>query len=138
MTIIVITSCPPKLRGDLSKWFFEINCGVYVGNVTARVRAEIWDRICINLKNGQATKVYPAAGEQRLAFQVHNTSWQPLDFDGVTLMSHPGGKITSEAEEQSNGNFPRTRGGDPTFSPISSLKPGFSKAAKRKRYGHRK
>ena len=51
MTIIVVTSCPPKLRGDLSKWFFEINCGVYVGNVSARVRAEIWDRICINLES---------------------------------------------------------------------------------------
>ena len=27
-----MTNCPPKLRGDLSKWLCEINTGVY-GNV---------------------------------------------------------------------------------------------------------
>ncbi len=30
--VITLTSCPPKLRGDLSKWLCEINTGVYVGN----------------------------------------------------------------------------------------------------------
>jgi CRISPR-associated protein Cas2 len=33
-----MTKCPPKLRGDLSKWLLEINTGVYVGQVSARVR----------------------------------------------------------------------------------------------------
>lgn len=33
-----MTNCPPKLRGDLSKWLCEINTGVYVGNVSSRVR----------------------------------------------------------------------------------------------------
>ncbi|MBP6400792.1 MAG: type I-E CRISPR-associated endoribonuclease Cas2, partial [Faecalibacterium sp.] len=32
-----MTNCPPKLRGDLSKWLCEINTGVYVGNVSSRV-----------------------------------------------------------------------------------------------------
>ena len=50
-----MTNCPPSLRGDLSKWLCEINTGVYVGNVSSRVRDAIWDRVCENLKNGQAT-----------------------------------------------------------------------------------
>ena len=33
-----MTNCPPSLRGDLSKWLCEINTGVYVGNVSGRVR----------------------------------------------------------------------------------------------------
>ena len=62
MIIVVLTDCPPKLRGDLSKWLFEINTGVYVGNVSARVREALWIRICETVQQGQATMVYPAPG----------------------------------------------------------------------------
>ena len=60
-----MTNCPPSLRGDLSKWLCEINTGVYVGNVSSRVRDAIWDRVCENLKNGQAT----------LVFNTTNSGW---------------------------------------------------------------
>lgn len=89
MVIVVLTDCPPKLRGDLSKWFFEINTGVYVGNVSARVRERIWERICENIKHGQATLVYSASGEQKMEFCVHNTSWKIVDYDGIKLMQRP-------------------------------------------------
>lgn len=74
MIIVVLTDCPPKLRGDLSKWLFEINTGVYVGNVSARVREALWIRICETVQQGQATMVYPAPGEQKMEFRVHNTT----------------------------------------------------------------
>ena len=60
MIVLTMTNCPPKLRGDLSKWLLEINTGVYVGNVNARVSELIWKRVCENIKNGQATLVFPA------------------------------------------------------------------------------
>ena len=72
-----MTNCPPSLRGDLSKWLCEINTGVYVGNVSSRVRDAIWDRVCENLKNGQATLVFNTNNEQRMDFRTHNTSWDP-------------------------------------------------------------
>lgn len=89
MIVITLTDCPPRVRGDLSKWLCEINTGVYVGNLSARVRDELWDRICENLRNGRATMVYSSNTEQGYTFRVHNTSWEPLDFDGVTLMRRP-------------------------------------------------
>ena len=89
MLIIVLTDCPAKLRGDLSKWLFEINTGVYVGRVSARVREELWSRICEYLKHGQATMVYPAAGEQKMEFRVYNTTWEIADYDGIKLMRRP-------------------------------------------------
>ena len=104
-----MTNCPPRLRGDLSKWLCEINTGVYVGNVSSRVRDAVWERVCQNLKNGQATLVYTAAGEQRMEFRTHNTSWEPVDFDGIKLMRRPLPQTQVEAVD---------------------LKPGFSKAAK--------
>lgn len=102
-------TCLPRLRGDLSKWLCEINTGVYVGNVSSRVRDAVWDRVCQNLKNGQATLVYTAAGEQRMEFRTHNTSWEAVDFDGIKRMRRPLPQTQTEAMD---------------------LKPGFSKAAK--------
>jgi CRISPR-associated protein Cas2 len=87
--VVTLTDCPPRLRGDLSKWLMEINTGVYVGNLSARVRDELWERICSNLKTGRATMVFSAAGEQHLDFRVHNTTWEPVEFDGIKLMRRP-------------------------------------------------
>ncbi|MDD6268481.1 MAG: type I-E CRISPR-associated endoribonuclease Cas2e [Oscillospiraceae bacterium] len=110
MIVVCMTKCPPKLRGDLSKWLLEINTGVYVGQVSARVREALWKRICDHISDGQATMVFSAQNEQHMDFYVHNTSWKPVDFDGIKLMKH--------LEKN-------------CFSSQSELKPGFSNAAKR-------
>ena len=89
MIVVTLTDCPPKLRGDLSKWLCEINTGVYVGSVSSRVRDALWERICENLKNGRATMVFSTNTEQGMDFRVHNTTWQPVDLDGIKLMRRP-------------------------------------------------
>ena len=105
-----MTDCPPRLRGDLSKWLCEINTGVYVGQVSQRVREALWMRVCENIKNGRATMVYSTNGEQKIDFRVHNTAWEPVDYDGIKLMRRP---------------LPQP------VQPQETLKPGFSHAAKR-------
>ena len=102
MIIITLTSCPPKLRGDLSKWLCEINTGVYVGNLSARVRDGLWLRICENLDNGKATMVYSSNNEQKLEFRVHNGEWVPVDFDGITLMKRP---LAKPSENEKTGKY---------------------------------
>lgn len=109
MIVITLTDCPPKVRGDLSKWLVEVNTGVYVGNLSARVKEALWTRICENISTGRATMVYSAKNEQRLEFRTYNGSWIPIDFDGIVLMKHP---------------FPQNANAE------ESLKPGFSKLAK--------
>ena len=96
MIVITLTSCPPKLRGDLSKWLCEINTGVYVGNLSARVRDGLWLRVCENLDKGKATMVYSSNNEQHLEFCVHNGEWIPTDFDGITLIKRPLAKPTEK------------------------------------------
>ena len=83
MTVIVLSDCPPKLRGDLTKWLLEISTGVYVGKVSARVRDELWLRVCDNLKSGRASMVYSTNNEQGMDFRVHNSIWEPVDYDGI-------------------------------------------------------
>lgn len=107
MIVLTLTDCPPKVRGDLSKWLFEINTGVFVGNVSARVREELWSRVCENVRNGQATMVYGAAGEQKIDFRVHNTTWEPVDYDGIKLMRRPAHKPAAERGENGAPGFSR-------------------------------
>ena len=42
MVVITLEKCPLALRGDLTKWLQEISLGVYVGQVSARVRDKLW------------------------------------------------------------------------------------------------
>jgi CRISPR-associated protein Cas2 len=89
MIVIRLENAPASLRGDLTKWLLEIDAGVYVGRVSARVRDRLWDRITDNVKNGRALMVYSAKNEQGLAFKVHGAVWEPIDFDGVRLIMRP-------------------------------------------------
>ena len=111
--MLTITDCPPRLRGDLSKWLCEIQTGVYVGQLTGRVREAVWKRVCDNLSSGRATMVYSSNGEQHMKFVVHNTTWEPVDFDGITLMRRPLPRKSSDEASEKN----------------KRLQPGFSKAA---------
>ncbi len=89
MVVVTLTSCPPRLRGDITKWLMEIHTGVYVGKISARVRDELWERICGNIQNGTATMTYSAQNEQRLAFRIHNTTREIHDLEGIHLVFRP-------------------------------------------------
>lgn len=103
MIVITLTDCPPALRGDLTKWLQEISTGVYVGQVSARVRDEIWKRVRESAKSGRATMVFSTNNEQRMDFRVHNTGWQPIDFDGLKLMLRPSPSRVKELDELKTG-----------------------------------
>lgn len=89
MVVITLEKCPLSLCGDLNKWLQEISPGVYVGQVSARVRDELWRRVCDESKSGRATMVFSAHNDQHLNYRVHNTTWEPIDFDGIKLMMRP-------------------------------------------------
>jgi CRISPR-associated protein Cas2 len=95
----------------LTKWLLEINAGVFVGRVNHRVREHLWERVVQFAGSGRATMVYGANNEQRLDFKTHGDVWEPVDFDGIKLMLRPN---PAHLEKP------------------SGLKPGFSKASKRR------
>lgn len=110
MIVITLTDCPPALRGDLTKWLQEINTGVYVGYVSARVRDELWQRVRKNIKSGRATMVFSANNEQRMDFRIHNSDWEPIDFDGLKLMLRPSSaRIRTLRERRGFSNAAKSR-----------------------------
>ena len=97
MVVIAMSCCPPRLRGDLTKWLIEIDTCVFVGNLSARVRDAVWTRICDNIGSGRASMAFSTNNEQRMEFRIHNTGWEPVDHDGIKLVRR---------------NFPKTEEGD--------------------------
>lgn len=88
MIVITLTKTPPALRGDLTRWCQEIQTGVYVGDVSARVRDKLWERVQTNIGNGEATLVYNTNNEQGYAFKTTRKSRQVVDLDGMLFVKH--------------------------------------------------
>ena len=89
MTVIVLTGCKSSLRGDLTKWLLEIDTGVYIGNISARIRDELWKKISDNISNGRALMLFNARNVQGYAFKLLNAKRIPTDFDGLNLILVP-------------------------------------------------
>lgn len=113
----MLTACPAGLRGHLTRWLLEISAGVFVGKVSARVRAELWTQVQSLAKDGRGIMIYQDDSEQGLAFEVHRHHWQPVDLDGLNLILRP----TNE---------------EPTEN-LSGIRPGWSNTSKRRRYGRK-
>lgn len=88
MIVITLTKVPKSLKGDLTKWYQEIQTGVYVGSVSARVRDALWERILKNIGRGEATMVYNAQNELGYQFRTTRKDRQVVNFDGIPLMMH--------------------------------------------------
>lgn len=99
MIVISLVNPPRSLHGDLTKWLQEVNTNVYVGNVNARIREALWERIIETIKTGQATMVYNTNNEQGFMVRVWGTTWKPVDFDGLILMQRPFPKENSDVHQ---------------------------------------
>lgn len=108
MIVVVLSVCPEKLRGELSRWLLEISAGVYVGHVPARVRDRLWLRIIEDVSRGRALMVHTARNEQGMTFRVHNHAWEPLDHEGLILMRRQTAESRSIAATQQAASAERT------------------------------
>jgi CRISPR-associated protein Cas2 len=128
MIVIVLTVSPPKLRGHLTRWLFEISPGVYVGKVSARVRELLWEQVHENIGVGRAIMTYSSNNEQGLEFKTIGQEWEPVDFDGLELIMRPdsAGKAEASASDP---------GAHRDANSKSRARRGWSNAARYRKYG---
>lgn len=87
MVVFIVEKVKPSLRGELSRWLFEVKAGVFVGRVSALVRDELWTLIGQKLGNGSAVMLYPKRNEQGFDAQVMGDRTRSLvDIEGVLLV----------------------------------------------------
>jgi CRISPR-associated protein Cas2 len=87
MVVILLENVRTGLRGELSRWLFEVKSGVFVGKVSALVRDELWDFVAARLGKGSAVMLFPMNTEQ--GFDVRTLgkpSRQLVDIEGLWLV----------------------------------------------------
>jgi len=90
MVVLILERVPPKLRGELTRWFLEPKAGVFVGRVSAMVRDKLWEKTCRQAAGGGCVMMYSSDNEQGFRIQ----SWGKMarsveDFEGLFLIRIP-------------------------------------------------
>lgn len=87
MIVLVLENAKPSLRGEISRWLFEIKVGVFAGRVSALVRDELWGLIEEKIGTGSALMIYPQRNEQGFdARMLGNPSRKLVDIEGILLV----------------------------------------------------
>lgn len=88
MLVIVVENAPPRLRGRLACWLLEVRAGVYVGDVSRRVREMLWEQVEYGLGRGNAIAMWTANNESGFELATIGTNRRvPVHFDGLTLVA---------------------------------------------------
>jgi len=88
---MILEKASTSLKGELSRWLNEPKSGVFVGNVSARVRDELWALAVKKAKDGSVMQVWTdTACPQGYRCRSHGkASRQIVDFEGIALMRSP-------------------------------------------------
>ena len=88
MTVIVTEAIPPRLRGRLAIWLLEVRAGVFIGDISRRVRETLWHYMEADLGDGNIVMAWATNTESGFDFQTMGANRRiPVDFDGLRLVS---------------------------------------------------
>ena len=88
MTVVVTESVPSRLRGRLAVWLLQVRAGVYVGNVSLRVRETIWQQCEHFVEQGSVVMAWSTNTESGFDFQTLGKNRRvPVILDGLKLVS---------------------------------------------------
>jgi CRISPR-associated protein Cas2 len=87
MVVIILENVRTSVRGELSRWLFEIKAGVFTGHISALVREELWQILTDKIGQGSALMLYPARNDQGfVAIALGKPARQLIDIEGLLLV----------------------------------------------------
>lgn len=88
MTVVVTEAVPDRLRGRLAVWLLQVRAGVYVGDVSKRIREMIWQQCETFCDNGNIVMAWATNTESGFDFQTLGANRRnPVELDGLRLVS---------------------------------------------------
>jgi len=98
MLVIVLENAPPRLRGRLAVWLLEVRAGVYVGDLSKKVREMIWSQVEAGIEKGNAVMAWTANNESGFDLATLGENRRvPLEMDGLKFVSFlPAGENAGE------------------------------------------
>ncbi len=97
MIVMILENVTTGLRGELTRWMIEPKAGVFVGDLSARVRDLLWDK-CIRRKGeGGVIQIWSSNTEQNFQIRMEgNTDRELIQMEGIQLIRVPGQKPISK------------------------------------------
>lgn len=87
MLVVVTEAVPPRLRVRLAIWLLEIRAGVYIGDVSRRVRELIWEQVNALVEEGNVVMAWASPHESGFEFQTCGKNRRiPVDYEGLQLV----------------------------------------------------
>jgi len=87
MITVVTEAVPPRLRGRLAIWLLEVRAGVYLGDVSTKVREMIWYQISELADDGNVVMGWSTNTESGFDFITYGDNRRmPIEFDGLRLV----------------------------------------------------
>lgn len=87
MCMVVTEAVPPRLRGRLAVWLLEVRAGVYVGDVSRRIREMIWHQVTELADEGNAVMAWATNTESGFDFVTYGENRRmPMEMDGLRLV----------------------------------------------------
>ena len=100
MLVIAVENVPPSLRGRLAIWLIEVRAGIYVGDLSKRVREMIWAHVNDGIGEGNAVVVWSTNTESGFDFLTLGKNRRiPVEIDGLKLVSFLTREETEEGSE---------------------------------------
>lgn len=88
MLVIASETIPARLRGRLAIWLLQVRAGIYIGNVSAKVREMIWEQCETFYEEGNIVMAWQTNTESGFDFQTLGENRRiPIEMDGVRLVS---------------------------------------------------
>lgn len=101
MLVIVVENAPERLRGRLACWLLQVRAGVYVGDVSRRVREMLWAQVEGAIGSGNAIAAWSASNESGFELATVGANRRvPVDFDGLKLVSFGPEVVAAELAPQ--------------------------------------
>lgn len=89
MTIFICHNATDRIRGELTRFLFEIDSGIYIGNLSATVRDLLYEKIeklSIDQPDFQLLLIYSYKNEQTFLYRYLNfNQYKLVDLDGLAL-----------------------------------------------------
>lgn len=94
MIIMVLQNVPPSLRGRLSTYLIETTNGVFIGQLSARVRDKLW-AICDEGHNdGVVFQAWSTNNEQGFAMRMTGGNRSVIDWEGLLFVTEPARELS--------------------------------------------
>ena len=88
MITVVTENVPPRLRGRLAIWLLEVRAGVYIGDVSKRIREMIREQIAELAEDGNVVMAWATNTESGFDFQTYGENRRiPVEYEGLRLVS---------------------------------------------------